>query len=432
MAERASRVQSGVFSNLHRVGKIASGGMGYVELARLTKGGFERAYAVKRLHPHLLQDQAVRDMFMDEARLAGLIRHPNVVSVLDVIEDERGPALVMEYIDGISLASVIEHGDDGGELPLIFCLRAALEAARGLHAAHELCDSAGRPLELVHRDVSPQNLLLGRDGIARLTDFGVAKAMNRIAQTSTGILKGKFGYMAPEVLRFEEPDRRADLFALGVVLFECLTRKRLYPNSSGLDGARRVLTEPPPDLADYRDDVPSAIVALLFRLLAKDRDARPKSAEEAERVLEAVLQELIAAEGNVDSAEIVGRALQRRGEPELDSGDEATVNTLAPAGRPRWGAWAAVLAVLLTAAYWWLVPSFNPTDAENRVELGPQQLRLEERDTTTAEATSVPAASEPVADEERERPRRKRQGKAKKKRAGARDEGKKIPMWDWE
>ncbi|MEL6548032.1 MAG: protein kinase, partial [Myxococcota bacterium] len=148
-----------VFSNLKSVGKIAAGGMGYVELARLTKGGFERAYAIKRLHAHLLADDGVRAMFLDEARLAGLIRHPNVVSVLDVLEDERGPALVMEYIDGISLASLLERGDEGGEFPLAFCVRMAAEAARGLHAAHELTDASGQRLELVHRDVSPLNIL---------------------------------------------------------------------------------------------------------------------------------------------------------------------------------------------------------------------------------------------------------------------------------
>ncbi|MEO1170931.1 MAG: protein kinase, partial [Myxococcota bacterium] len=117
---RSKRISSDVFSNLKSVGRIAAGGMGYVELAQLTKGGFERSYAIKRLHPHLLEDPAVRDMFLDEARLAGLVRHPNVVSVLDVIEDERGPALVMEYIDGISLARVIVAGDEGDDFPLTF------------------------------------------------------------------------------------------------------------------------------------------------------------------------------------------------------------------------------------------------------------------------------------------------------------------------
>ncbi len=428
MAVRAPRVQSGVFSNLNSVGKIASGGMGYVELARLTKGGFERAYAVKRLHPHLLQDQAVRDMFMDEARLAGLVRHPNVVSVLDVLEDHRGPALVMEYIDGISLARVIELGDDGGDLPIVFCLRMALEAARGLHAAHELRDADGRALELVHRDVSPQNILLGRDGIARLTDFGVAKAMNRIAQTSTGILKGKFGYMAPEVLRFEEPDRRADLFALGVVLFESLTRERLYPNSSGLDGARRVLSEPPPDLADYRDDVPISIVALLFRLLAKERDARPATAEEVEHILDDALRELIATEGIVDSADVVRRAMERRSEPELEPSIDLPVG---PERSGPWVAWlVAALVLVVAGALWWLVPGAAPPSLDTRVELAPQELSVSEEE--LAERESSAGAADGVEAEEEARPRRKRPRKAKKKRPGQKDEDQKIPMWEWE
>ena len=133
-------------------------------------------------------------------------------------------------------------------------LKIMIHAAEGLHAAHELCAADGTALQLVHRDVSPQNIMVGFDGVSLVTDFGIAKAMGRTSKTSTGVLKGPLGSLAPEQLRFEEPDRRADLFALGVVLFELLTARRLYKSREGTDGPRRILTEPPPDLADVRDD----------------------------------------------------------------------------------------------------------------------------------------------------------------------------------
>ena len=218
--------------------------MATVDLAVRREGTFLRLHAVKRLHSHLLDDADVRAMFLEEARIAGLLRHPNVVSVTDVGEDAAGPFLVMDYVEGVSVAALIEHTRAQAELvPLDVALRIAIDVARGLHAAHELTAPDGRPLSLVHRDVSPQNVLLGFDGVARVTDFGIAKAMGRSARTSTGILKGKLGYMAPEQLRFSGQDRRSDLFAFGVVLYELLTARRLYPGQRGEETARRILED---------------------------------------------------------------------------------------------------------------------------------------------------------------------------------------------
>ena len=278
--------------------------MGEVDLAVRREGNFERFFAIKRLKPEFLHEPDVRAMFLDEARLAGLVRHPNVVSVVDVGADDRGPFLVMEYVDGISASDPIRKAADG-PLPLEIGLRAVRDAAEGLHSAHELVDAEGRALHLVHRDVSPQNILIGFDGIARVTDFGIAKALGRASRTSTGILKGKFGYMAPEQLRFEEPDRRADLFALGVVLFELLTGRRLYRSVEDMDGPRRILGEPPPDLADYRDDVPPALAELSFELLAKAREARPDTARAVARRLDAILADAIATGGTIETADFL-------------------------------------------------------------------------------------------------------------------------------
>jgi serine/threonine-protein kinase len=245
-------------------------------------------------------------MFVDEVRIAGLIRHPNVVSIVDVGEDADGPFAVMEFVEGISVATLL-GSETAHPLPLEVALRIAIAVAEGLHAAHELVGPDGARLELVHRDVSPQNILVGFDGIARVTDFGVAKALGRSSKTSTGILKGKLGYLAPEQLRFEEPDRRADLFALGIVLFELLTGKRLYQSKETSDGPRRILNEPPPDLADYRDDAEPELVALLFELLAKDRAARPETAKVVARRLEAMLATVTAAGGTTETAEFLAQ-----------------------------------------------------------------------------------------------------------------------------
>lgn len=281
------------------VGELASGGMGTVSVCMRRAGTFERLYAIKRLHPHLRADNSMLRMFVDEARIAGLVRHANVVSVLDVGEDDDGPFLVMEYVEGTSLSRFIRHHSRASEVPPVaVCTHVLAQVARGLHAAHELVDSDGRALHLVHRDVSPQNILLGQDGVVRVTDFGVAKALGRSSHTSTGLLKGKVGYMSPEQLRFEPLSRRSDLFALGVVLVELLTSRRLYPGRDAALAARRILHDPPPDLGDIRPEVPPALVELSFHLLAKDPAARPETAAEvADR-----LDEIVADEGPVDLA----------------------------------------------------------------------------------------------------------------------------------
>ena len=243
-------------------------------------------------------------MFMDEARLAGLVRHPNVVGVSDVGEDEDGPYLIMDYVEGVSLSRAIrEMVGSRRSVPMQVAVRICLEVAMGLHAAHEVRSEDGTVLHLVHRDVSPQNILIGFDGTVRVTDFGIAKALGNTSQTNAGVLKGNMGYLSPEQLRFEEPDRRSDFFSLGVTLYELLSGTRLYSNKDGFDGTRRILSEPPPDIGELRSDVPAELVELLFEMLSKDREARPSSALEIAGRLEGILAPLIAEEGSVTVAD---------------------------------------------------------------------------------------------------------------------------------
>ncbi|MDX2022463.1 MAG: serine/threonine-protein kinase [Deltaproteobacteria bacterium] len=278
--------------------ELARGGMGRVDLAAREDVRFVRLFALKRLHPHLADDAGIREMFLDEARLAGLIHHPNVVGVVDVGQDQLGPFLVMDYIDGVPLSQLVAQGP----LPVPAACRIAMQVAEGLHAAHELRDMHGNALGIIHRDVSPQNILVGFDGNARLTDFGVARAMDSGSQTRTGVLKGKLSYMAPERLRFEPFDRKADIYALGVVFWEMLSGRRLFGAAEGDETARKILNEGPPDIGMERDDVPSAVVELMFELLAKDPNLRPQTADDVARRLQTVLDAFVQEGENFDMA----------------------------------------------------------------------------------------------------------------------------------
>ncbi|MBO6939755.1 MAG: serine/threonine protein kinase [Deltaproteobacteria bacterium] len=337
-------------TNYREVMEIARGGMGSVSLVVRDHGHFERLYARKRLHESSRDDDAMRSMFLDEARIAGLIRHPNVVSVTDVGEDDEGPYLVMDYVDGVSLSRFIQRIRKAGrEMPLATALEIVRQIAAGLQAAHELTDPSGERLQVIHRDVSPQNVLLGFDGYARLTDFGIAKALGRSSKTQTGMLKGKFGYMAPEVLRFEDPVPQSDLFSLGVVLYEALTCERLYPSSEGPAAARAILNDPPPDVADAVGDAPDALVELMFSLLAKDPKHRPASAGEVEATLRRILGEVTEDVPPPPLARLLEELCgdERR---ERAAAIEAARNAK-PAGSKR-GAWVAagVAAVALIGA----------------------------------------------------------------------------------
>jgi serine/threonine protein kinase len=279
------------------VGPLAEGGMGSVELVLRREGSFERLYARKRPKEEYRRDPEFRRAFLDEARLAGLLRHPNVVSVLDVGEDADGPYLIMDLVDGFSLATIIGQFRAREDLlPLSVCIAIGKQMAEGLHAAHDLVDHSGKPHPLVHRDISPQNALVDHEGVARVTDFGLAKALGASSDTSSEVLRGKLGYMSPEQLRFQKIDRRSDLFSLGVVIYEMLTTERLYRAATIEEAAQRILNESPPDPTEIRDDVPPSLVALLMDLLCKEPSSRPKDAATVAKELSRIGRECAESE----------------------------------------------------------------------------------------------------------------------------------------
>ncbi len=210
--------------------EVASGGMATVYVGRqYGAGGFERLVAIKRMHPHIGAEPELAASFMDEARIASLIRHPNVVAVQDVHDAQGEHLLVMDYVDGPSLANVMRAARKRGErISRPAAIRILIDSLAGLHAAHEITNMNGVPLGVVHRDATPHNLLLGSDGTVRLTDFGIAKAAERSVHTATGLAKGKFRYMAPEQARGGAIDRRVDVFAMGIVAWELFVGERLF------------------------------------------------------------------------------------------------------------------------------------------------------------------------------------------------------------
>ncbi len=270
------------------IGELGTGGMATVYEGRaLSVGGFARRVAIKYLHPHLLRDEQFVQMFMDEGRLAAGIHHPNVVAVVDLVLEAQCMYMVSEYVEGDQLLALFKSARDAKtRIPAPIAIRIALDMLAGLHAAHELAGDDGTPLRIVHRDVSPHNVLVGADGITRITDFGIAKAEERISTTRDGIVKGKLSYMAPEQPDDMPVDRRADLFSAATVLWECLTSRRLFPGRSDREVLEALLRKPIPTLREVVPELPAELDEVLMKALARNPDERYDTAAEFAEALE--------------------------------------------------------------------------------------------------------------------------------------------------
>jgi eukaryotic-like serine/threonine-protein kinase len=270
---------------------IAAGGMAMVWAARL-KGtrGFQKIVAVKTMLPKLSEDDQFEKMFLDEASLASKVRHPNAVEILDLGEQDGVLFLAMEWIDGVPLNQLMKAAKKNGGVPTTVAIRIVMQASAGLHAAHELTDK-GKSIGLVHRDISPQNILVTYDGVAKVVDFGVAKATALgDGATQAGQLKGKVSYMAPEQVRGEPIDRRADVFAMGIVLYALTTGKHPFRKES--EGATLfAITAPEPVIPPRKfvPDYPQALQDVLLKALEKNRDQRYASASELLKALDKAL-----------------------------------------------------------------------------------------------------------------------------------------------
>jgi eukaryotic-like serine/threonine-protein kinase len=268
-------------------GELAAGGMATVHFGRLVGPvGFARTVAIKRLHAHLAKDPEFVAMFLDEARLAARISHPNVVPTLDVVAQEGELLLVMEYVQGESLGRLVRAAQPTGGVPSTVASGIFIGVLEGLHAAHEARSDRGEPLDIVHRDVSPQNILVGIDGISHVLDFGIAKAAGRLQHTTEGQLKGKFAYMSPEQLVSGPVDRRTDIYAASVVLWEALTGERLFTGESPGAVVWEAINRDIPAPSSIVACLPKAIDAVVLKGLARDPDERYATAHEMALALE--------------------------------------------------------------------------------------------------------------------------------------------------
>jgi serine/threonine-protein kinase len=288
--ERRERLPTQIVGRYAVFDPIATGGMATVCFGRLLgPAGFARTVVIKRLHPHFVAEAEFAAMFLDEARIAARVHHPNVVPVIDVVEARNEILLVMEYVHGESLAQLARADEAPSEARLKIVTNVVAGALHGLHAAHEAKGENGKPLGIVHRDVSPQNILVGADGSARVLDFGVAKAAGQSHHTGVGQVKGKIRYLSPEQVLCGEVDRRTDVWAASVVLWEALTRKRLFSGEN--DGAvlSQVLNKPIPSPRAVAPYVPEAVAKVILRGLARDASERWQTALEMAEALEAAV-----------------------------------------------------------------------------------------------------------------------------------------------
>ncbi|MET0283917.1 MAG: serine/threonine-protein kinase [Polyangiales bacterium] len=391
-------------------GAIGSGGMATVHFGRLLgPSGFARPVAIKRLHEQFAADRDFADMLIDEAHTASRIAHTNVVPTLDVLAEEGELWLVMDYVNGESLARLLDAGN-GRALPVPIAAALITGVLHGLHAAHETRGETGELLGIVHRDVSPDNVLVGVDGVPRLADFGVAKARGRVRTTPAGQVKGKLAYMPAEQLRGREVDRRADVYGAGAVLWETLTGRMLFDGASEGELIHRVLEDTVSPPSELNGLVPSVLDAVTLRALARDPGERFATAREMAQAIESSLR--VASQSEIADwlQQVAGPTLAKRAtqlrtmvdaaaQPEGPS-TRVTPNgvkraqsstrrmreqggTPAPTERPRdtRGLWFGVLLLLLLSlagAYWWqrgqapvIVPTPEVAPAAAPVEVTP-------------------------------------------------------------
>ncbi len=318
-------------NNYEILARLATGGMAEIFLARgIGTTGVERYVVLKRILRDRANDVQLVKMFLDEARLASQLQHPNVAQVYDIGKLGDSYFFTMEYVHGETVRGLLHRARSlRRELPLNVIVTVIAGAAAGLHHAHERIGHDGKPLGIVHRDVSPSNLMVSYEGSVKVVDFGVAKAENRVQETRSGTVKGKIAYLSPEQCRGGSLDRRSDLFSLGIVFWEMLTVERLYKRNSDFENMTAIVTEDPIPPSTRRPGLPPELDAIVMRLLSKDPNQRYTTADQLVEALEEVAPRL----GVMISASSVGRLLRdmfgQRPEPWLEM-DATTVQVEQP------------------------------------------------------------------------------------------------------
>jgi eukaryotic-like serine/threonine-protein kinase len=308
---KARDLQGGqVFGRFRLLMEMGVGGMAALFLARIRgPKQFEKMVAIKRIHDHLTRNDEFVDMFLDEARIAALVHHPNVVNTFDLGTIQGSYFIAMEYVHGQTLLDLYKTSKRlQVPLPWGHAARIVADAAAGLHAAHELKDSDGKPLGVVHRDVSPQNILISYEGHVKVVDFGIAYATEKLSHTKTGTVRGKIAYMSPEQTRRDSLDRRSDVFSLGIVLYELTCMRRLFKTSSESDSLRLVraahVEHRPRELSH---EIPAVLEEIIMKCLARYPEDRYATAEKLSEALET----LLVADGQVVSPQTLAKYMDR-------------------------------------------------------------------------------------------------------------------------
>jgi serine/threonine-protein kinase len=301
--------------------RIAVGGMSEIYLA--SQGGldgFDRAVVVKCIRDDLMDEREVLDMFLDEARIAACLKQANIVHLYDVgVGDSGVPYLAMEYIFGRDLTEIADRARSlGWELPIQFILQIVCDCLAGLHYSHNVAEFEDRPLRMIHRDVSPQNIIVSFDGVTRLVDFGISKAEARLSETRAGVLKGKYAYMSPEQVRGKPLDHRSDQFSLAVVFYEVSTETRLFQRDTDYSTMEAVDRCEIPPMKVLREDLPRRLIRALRKAIRKNPKRRFKSCMDMERYLHRLLRG-----SAVERTEIISRYMRKLFAPELEVRDQA-------------------------------------------------------------------------------------------------------------
>ncbi len=297
--------------------KIDAGGMAEVYLAeREGLEGFAKQVAIKRVLAHLSEKERFIRMFLDEARLSARLNHSNCVQVFDIGYGENSYFIVMEWVDGTSLKALVDHYRRLGQsIPAPIAVHIVLEVAKGLAYAHELRDSEGRELHIIHRDISPPNVLLSRYGEVKIVDFGLAKANSQLEKSEPGIIKGKFGYLSPEAALGQEIDARTDVFALGIMLWELLAGRRLFLGETDFQTVRLVQQAVVPDISAINSSVPQELARIIEKSLARLPEDRIATAYDFGQQLARVLFEMGVTVTDFDVASLVRSSLGQKEGP---------------------------------------------------------------------------------------------------------------------
>ncbi len=280
------------FGKYHLISHLATGGMADIFLAsQKSIGGFEKLLVIKRILPNLAKDRKFIEMFLDEARIAAQLNHPNVIQIFDLGQVQGRFFIAMEYLSGESLSYVIRNRRKfKSTIPSHLAAGIIMQAAEGLHHAHEMTSADGSPLGIVHRDISPQNIFIQYDGGVKVVDFGIAKATMRSTKTKTGTLKGKYSYMSPEQVQGVDLDARSDVFALGIVFWECLVGRKLFNQQNDLELLKAVVGTDAPSPKEINPYVPQELADIVLHALSRRREDRYQSAAEFRRDLAAYLK----------------------------------------------------------------------------------------------------------------------------------------------